>query len=172
MNRYRRSLRVPGWVVEADATAIAEREVTFSEAAVSAIHSYIHLVSDEVVTEHNRGLKKQMQISSVQEMQQLVSQVRNYHITVYPALLYIFPHKIFFNRGFILNNFKVLRQDIRGIAQGRGKGNAESQSSTYMCRLSGLEFEFQTLADNSVEVLTARSISHSRDLPITIDQII
>eukprot|EP01036_Dinobryon_divergens_P025278 gene25278-33808_t len=129
-NVPRRSLRVPEWVVEADATALAEREVTFSEAALYVMHSYID-------TEHNSA----KQIESVQEMQQLVSQ--------------------------------VLRQDIRGIAQGRGKGNAEAQSSTYMCRLNGLEFEFQTLVDNSVEVLTARSISHtsSRDLSI-LDQIV
>lgn len=76
---FRRSLRVPEWVVEADATALAEREVTFSEAALSVMHSYID-------TEHNSA----KQIESVQEMQQLVSQVRrNYFCHMFSGIFLI-----------------------------------------------------------------------------------
>ena len=52
--------------MEADATALAEREVTFSAAALSVMHSCIGTEDNSV-----------KQIESVQEMQQLVSQVRN-----------------------------------------------------------------------------------------------
>ena len=81
----RRSLRVPDWVVEADATALAEREVTYSEATLSALHSYIHSTTTTTATSSSRSEEagtmqrrnvKQQQIMTVQEMQQLVSQVR------------------------------------------------------------------------------------------------
>lgn len=118
----RRHLVVPDWVVEADATALCERGVSFSEQALQSLNELETNSKDSkngVVLRHSQSLN---------HLQQLVAQ--------------------------------VLRQDIRGVAQGRG-GGAEVESrggSMYTCRLDGVEFEFRTYIDARVEVLCARPI--------------
>mmetsp|Transcript_6229 Transcript_6229/g.8697 ORF Transcript_6229/g.8697 Transcript_6229/m.8697 type:complete len:209 (-) Transcript_6229:1766-2392(-) len=123
----RRRLVVPDWVVEADATALCERGVSFSEEALQSLNDLA------TKSKENRKSVILRHSESVHHLQQLVAQ--------------------------------VLRQDIRGVAQGRGGGTEDERdrSGVYTCRLDGVEFEFKTYSDARVEVLCARPIASIKE---------
>jgi hypothetical protein len=133
-----RTLTVPAWVVDAD---IPMLPVVIPAAVRSAI--------EEGVNSSARGKNRGgVACQTTEEATELITQV--------PLLLlsqhFLFPVLFLMDSRICL--LQVLRQDIRGVHQGRGTVGAtedaspaaERSSSAYMCTLGNMEVAFTTRA--------------------------